>query len=204
VSTCRNRSTFARPEAEEWTEPASAVRSYREHRIQRYNEEGTLKTRFGSLLFLGVLVAVSLSAATKTSGTAMCKSDPASPPPVAVSDTPSHAFAVGKAQCTWTGFSVAGQQYKDGVSVSLGEIAGDTNSYHGYHVATTTTGDRSVSKFQGSGKLKDGKTVSETGTWTLTSGTGKLKGITGKGTYTGTANADGSMTYKVDGEYSLP
>jgi hypothetical protein len=163
-----------------------------------------MKTRFGSLLVLGVLVAVSLSAATKTSGTATCKSDPASPPPVTVSDKPNHSFAVGKAQCTWTGFSVAGQQYKDGVSVSLGEISGDTNSYSGYHVATTTTGDTSVFKFQGSGKLKDGKTVSETGTWTLTSGTGKLKGIKGKGTHKGTANADGSMTYKVDGEYSLP
>ncbi|HEY3204134.1 MAG TPA: hypothetical protein VGL03_10780 [Thermoanaerobaculia bacterium] len=163
-----------------------------------------MKTRFGSLLVLGVLVAVSLSAATKTSGTATCKSDPASPPPVTVSDKPNHSFAVGKAQCTWTGFLVAGQQYKDGVSVSLGEISGDTNSYSGYHVATTNTGDTSVSRFQGSGKLRDGKTVSETGTWTLTSGSGKLKGIKGKGTYKGTANADGSMTYKVDGEYSLP
>jgi hypothetical protein len=163
-----------------------------------------MKTRFGSLLFLGVLVAFSLSAATKTSGTATCKMDPASPPPVAANDKPNHAFVVGKAQCTWTGFSVAGDQYKDGVSISMGEISGDTNSYSGYHVATTNTGETSVSKFQGSAKLKDGKPVSEGGTWTLTSGTGNLKGITGKGTYTGTANADGSMSYKVEGEYSLP
>jgi hypothetical protein len=163
-----------------------------------------MKARFGSLLFLGVLVAVNLPAATKTSGTATCKQDPASPSPVAVSDNPNHSFVVGKAECTWTGFPVAGQPYKDGVSVSLGEISGDTNSYHGYHVATTTTGDRTVAKFQGSGKLKDGKPVGESGTWTFTSGTGKLKGITGKGTYTGTSNADGSMSYKVEGEYTLP
>jgi hypothetical protein len=163
-----------------------------------------MKTRFGSLLFLGVLVAVSLSAATKTSGTATCKSDPASPPPVALSDMPNHSFAIGKAQCTWTGFSVAGQEYKEGVSISLGEISGDTNSYHGYHVATTATGDKTVSKFEGSGKLKDGKPVGESGTWTFTSGTGKLKGIKGKGTYKGTPNADGTMTYKVEGEYTLP
>ncbi len=75
-----------------------------------------MKTRFGSLLFLGVLVTVSLSAATKTSGTATCKPDPASPAPVALSDKPNHSFAVGRAECTWTGFSVAGQEYKDGVS----------------------------------------------------------------------------------------
>jgi len=54
-----------------------------------------MKTRFGSLLFLGVLVAVTLSAATKTAGTATCKMDPASPPPVAVSDQPNHALAIG-------------------------------------------------------------------------------------------------------------
>jgi hypothetical protein len=163
-----------------------------------------MKTRFGSLLFLGVLVAVSLSAATKTSGTATCKTDPASPPPVALSDQPNHAFAIGKAQCTWTGFSVGGQAYKDGVSTSLNEISGDTSSANGYHVATTTTGDTTVSKFQGSAKLKDGKPVSGGGTWSFTSGTGKLKGVKGKGTYKGTANADGSMSYKVEGEYSLP
>lgn len=163
-----------------------------------------MKARLGSLLFLGVLVAFSLSAATKTSGTAMCKQDPASPAPVSVSDMPNHAFVVGKAECTWTGFPVAGQPYKDGVSVSLGEISGDTNSYNGYHVATTTTGDKTVVSFQGSGKLKDGKPVGESGTWTFTSGTGKLKGIKGKGTYKGTPNADGSMSYTVEGEYTLP
>jgi len=97
-----------------------------------------------------------------------------------------------------------GQAYKDGVSTSLNEMSGDTSSSNGYHLATTTTGDTATAKFQGSGKLKDGKNVSDGGTWSFTSGTGKLKGIKGKGTYKGTANADGSMTYKVDGEYSLP
>ncbi len=36
------------------------------------------------------------------------------------------------------------------------------------------------------------------------SGTGKLKGIKGKGTYKGTALPDGSISYKVDAEYRLP
>ena len=163
-----------------------------------------MKTRFGSLLFLGVLVAVSLSAATMTSGTATCTMDPASPAPVALTDMPNHAFAVGKAHCTWTGFSMAGQAYKDGVSTSLNEVSGDTSTATGYHVATTTTGDSATAKFQGSGKLKDGKNVSDGGTWTFTSGTGKLKGIKGKGTYKGTPNADGTVSFKVNGEYTLP
>jgi hypothetical protein len=163
-----------------------------------------MKTRIAPLFFLGVLVSVSLSAATKTSGTATCKEDPASPTPVAASDKPNHAFVVGKAQCTWTGLSLAGDPYKDGVSISMGEVSGDTNTYSGYHVAKTTNGETSITKFQGSAKMKDGKTVSESGTWSLTGGTGKLKGIKGHGTYKGTPNADGTMSYKVEGEYSAP
>ncbi len=161
-----------------------------------------MKIRFVSLFILGVLVAVGLSAQTKTSGTCTCKGDP--PSPVALTDKPNHSFAVGKAQCTWTKFEVAGLQPKDGISTDLDEISGDTTSVRGYHVATMTNGDVWVAKYQGSGKSKDGKPVSGSGTWTFSSGTGKLKGIKGKGTYNGKPNADGSMTYQVDGEYSLP
>ena len=161
-----------------------------------------MKTRFVSLFFLGVLVAVGLSAQTKTSGTCTCKAEP--PSPVALTDKPNHSFAVSKAQCTWTKFEVAGLQPKDGISTDLDEITGDTTSVRGYHVATMTNGDVWVAKYQGSGKSKDGKPVSGSGTWTFSSGTGKLKGIKGKGTYKGTPNADGSMTYQVNGEYSLP
>jgi hypothetical protein len=161
-----------------------------------------MKTRFVSLLFLGVLVAVGLSAQTKVSGTCTCKGDPASP--VALTDKPNHSFAVGKGQCTWTKFVVAGLQPKDGIATDLDEISGDTTTLRGYHVATMTNGDTWVAKYQGSGKSKDGKPVSGEGTWNFTSGTGKLKGLKGKGTYKGTANADGSATYQVNGVYSLP
>ncbi|MFY9552613.1 MAG: hypothetical protein WAU32_15815 [Thermoanaerobaculia bacterium] len=149
-----------------------------------------------------MLVAVGLSAQTKVSGTATCKSDP--PSPVALTDKPNHSFAVGKAACTWTNWVIAGVQAKDGVSADLDEIDGDTTSFHGYHVATGTNGDTWTAKYQGSAKSKDGKPVSSHGTWSFASGTGKLKGIKGKGTFKGTPNADGSMTYQVDGEYSLP
>jgi hypothetical protein len=156
----------------------------------------------GSLVFLlAAALATVATAQTKTSGTATCKSDPVSP--VALTDKPNHSFAVGKAQCTWTNFVVAGLQSKDGTSTDLEEISGDTVSVTGYHVATMTNGDTTVAKYQGSGKLKDGKPVSGEGTWSYTNGTGKLKGIKGKGTYKGTANADGSVTYQINGEYQL-
>lgn len=50
---------------------------------------------------------------------------------------------------------------------------------------------------------KEGGLDTATGTWKYTGGTGKLKGITGKGTYKGKGNADGSTTWEVEGDYSL-
>jgi hypothetical protein len=166
------------------------------------DEGGFMRDKRLLVLLFAVALAATAAAQTKTSGTATCKADPSSP--VALTDKPNHFFAVGRAQCTWTKFEVAGLQNKEGVSTELEEITGDTVSARGYHVATTSNGDTTTAEFHGTGKLKDGKPVSGNGTWSFTSGTGKLKGIKGNGTYKGTANADGSVTYQVDGEYQLP
>ena len=155
------------------------------------------------LVFLGVAaLAASAVAQTKASGTAQCKGDP--PAPVAIGDKSGHFFAIGKAQCTWSGFEIAGVQSKEGVSVSMDEIRGDKSNSSGYHTATMANGDKTVSHFQGTATSKDGTFLSGGGTWTYTSGTGKLKGIKGKGTFKGTPNADGTVAYQVEGEYSLP
>lgn len=155
------------------------------------------------LVFLGAAaLAASAVAQTKTSGTAQCKGDP--PAPVEVGDMAGHSLAVGKAQCTWSGFAIKGVKYKDGVSVSSDEINGDKATSNGYHTATLENGDKTTAHFHGTSVSKDGKFVSGGGTWTFSSGTGKCKGIKGKGTYKGTPNADGTVSYKVDGEYSLP
>ena len=154
------------------------------------------------LFLLGMLAAVGLSADT-TSGVATCT--PEAPAPVALTDKPNHAFAIGKAQCGWTGFEVAGLASKSGVSTDIEEITGDSVvSVRGYFVSTMINGDTTAVRYQGSAKMKDGKFVSGSGTWVYTGGTGKLKGIKGKGTYKGTPNPDGTISYKADGEYRLP
>jgi hypothetical protein len=160
--------------------------------------------RFKTFLALVAATAIAGTAAaqTKTSGTATCKADP--PAVVEVGDGSGHAFGVTKANCTWTGFEINGSPYKDGVSVSQDEIHGDKSSSNGYHTATMANGDKTTAHFHGTTVMKDGKFVSGGGTWTFSSGTGKCKGIKGKGTYKGTPNADGTVAYKVDGEYSLP
>jgi hypothetical protein len=154
------------------------------------------------LVFLGVAaLATSALAETKTSGTARCKPDQAAP--VEIGDKPGHFFAIGKAQCTWSGFEIAGVESKEGVSVSQDEIIGDRSTSNGYHMATLANGDKTVAHFQGRATSKNGKFVSGGGTWSFTGGTGKFTGIKGKGTFKGTPNADGTVTYKVEGEYSL-
>lgn len=154
------------------------------------------------LAFVGAAgLAASAVAQTKASGAAQCKADP--PAPVAIGDKPGHSFAVGKAQCMWSNFEIGGVQYKDGASVSMDEINGNRTTSTGYHTATLADGDKTTARFHGTATVKDGKFVSGGGTWTFVSGTGKCKGIKGKGTYKGTPNADGTVTYQVDGEYTL-
>ena len=159
-----------------------------------------IKTAF--VFLAAVAVAATAAAQTKTSGTATCKQDPLTP--VAVGDGPGHALAVSKAQCTWSKFEIAGQQSKEGVSVAMEDINGETMTSNGYHTATLANGDKTVARYQGTSTAKDGKLLTGGGTWTYASGTGKFKGIKGKGTYKATPNADGTVTFQVDGEYTLP
>ena len=155
------------------------------------------------LVFLGAAALAATGAAeTKTSGTATCKQDPVTP--VAVGDTPGHALAVSKSQCTWSGFEIAGEKYTEGVSVASDEIHGEKTTSDGYHTATLAGGEKTTAHFHGTSTVKDGKFVSGGGTWTYSGGTGKFKGIKGKGTYKGTPNADGTVSFEVHGEYSLP
>ncbi len=161
-----------------------------------------MRVRSFVVFLSAIALAAAASAQTKTSGTAQCKADPAAP--VEIPDMSGHSLAVGKAQCTWTGFAIAGVQYKDGVSVSQDEIHGGNVTSNGYHTATLANGDKTTAHFHGAAVMKDGKFQSGGGTWTFSSGTGKCKGIKGKGTYKGTPNADGTVSYKVDGEYQIP
>jgi len=161
-----------------------------------------MRFRFALVSFAIFAMAAMLSAQTKITGTASCKADPMTP--VEVGDTAGHALAVQKASCTWAGLEMTGSAAKDGVSVAAADIHGNNSMSRGYHTGTLASGDKWTCSFQGKGVSKDGKPVSDSGTWMMISGTGKLKGIKGKGTFKGTPNADGTMSYAIEGEYSVP
>jgi hypothetical protein len=160
-------------------------------------------------VFLAVLaclaLAVSAGAQTKTSGTIQCTQATDGPKPMEAGDSPDHMMGVGKSTCTWSkSMEIAGAKTKEGTSVSFDDMMGAKYSGHGTHVSTMDNGDKIFVKFQGGGTLKDNKLVADTGTWSYTGGTGKMKGIKGKGTYKGKTNPDGSMTYDIEGDYTLP
>ncbi|HTR01764.1 MAG TPA: hypothetical protein VMN82_01100 [Thermoanaerobaculia bacterium] len=162
-----------------------------------------MKARFALATLAAFAFAAALTAETRISGEQHCKAEP--PTPVAIPDQPNHSYAIIKATCAWTKpIEIGGSQSKDGSETISAEMWGDKATDRGYYAGTMASGDTYSAKFAGSSRSKDGKPVGGEGTWSFTDGTGKLKGIKGKGTYRGSANADGSITYKIEGEYSLP
>jgi hypothetical protein len=155
------------------------------------------------LLLAALSVAGSAGAQTKFTGKVHCaKADPDYS--IEVGDKPGHVLTARKASCTWTeATDIAGLKVKSAQDVATGEVTGTTVRDAGYHVATMENGDTYAVHFNGNGMAAKDKPAAITGKWTFVSGTGKLKGIKGGGTYKGTAAADGSADVEVEGDYTL-
>jgi len=159
-----------------------------------------------SLLAFLVLAsfATIASAQTKISGTLSCgKADPVHS--LATGDGEGSVMNLAKVQCAWSKpFEMAGVAVKDGYSVAASEVQAGKTKEHGIHVGTMANGDKYYVHFQGTGTVKEDHSGTVSGTWTFEGGTGKLKGLTGKGTYTSTATAAGPSTADVQGEFKTP
>lgn len=164
-----------------------------------------MKQRLLSAFILGLAVPSITAAQTKISGTLSCaKPDPAYS--LEVGDHAGHALALAKFACTWTKpLEVDSVASKDGTDVTTSNIHGTKEDTSGYHVSNMANGDKTFVRFSGVDTMtKDGKPVAVEGTWSYIGGTGKFKGIKGKGTYKGKAEANGNMVSEVEGEYTLP
>ena len=157
------------------------------------------------LAFLSVLALITAAAAqTKISGTAQC-GKPDQQNSIAVGDRPNHSLMISQGKCTWSKpLEIGGVQNKEGVNTAFDEVSGNRSRTRGFYVDTMASGDKAHVSYQGTATLKDGAPQSLEGKWSYTGGTGKLKGLKGQGTYKGKVNADGSVTYEVEGEYTLP
>jgi len=162
-----------------------------------------MKTRVLGIAVLAFAFVGAAGAQTKITGTAHCaKGDPAYS--IDVSDHPGHSIMLEKAACSWTTpIEIAGIKTKDGVDVRSIESTAAKMTSSGTHVSTMENGDKFYVSFHDTAVVKDGKPGDAMGTWSFTGATGKLKGLKGKGTYTGKFQADGSVDVDVQGEYTL-
>lgn len=157
------------------------------------------------ILALIVVLASAAAAQTKTSGTISCTwPDPTYS--IEVGDRAGHSVSISKFACTWIKpMEIAGLQAKDGVDVVYGDTSGAKVRASGYHISNMSNGDKVYVRFQGNDTMKkNGTTENSVGTWSYTGGTGKMKGIKGKGTYKGKSDKDGNVVSEVEGEYELP
>ncbi|HKO05292.1 MAG TPA: hypothetical protein VJW51_11110 [Candidatus Acidoferrales bacterium] len=170
------------------------------------NLEGdSMKLRILSIMGLALLFASAAGAQTKVTGKQQCPKDEVVGTADA-GDKPGHSLQLIKSgTCTWaTPMEMEGGKSKDGSSVALVEITTTRATSSGTYVGNMENGDKFFVSFRDSAAVKDGKPGNAKGTWAYTGGTGKLKGITGKGTYTVTNNADGTSVVDVEGEYAVP
>jgi hypothetical protein len=160
-------------------------------------------TKRAMLAFTLLTITATIAAAqTKFSGDGKCgKADQQQS--MDIGDRTGHALVLVKISCTWTTpLEMGGLKSKDYVATISSDFSGEKGQDRGYVVITMDNGDKAFLRFTGSLTTKDGASTGD-GTWTYTGGTGKLRGITGKGTYKSTGNADGGQD-QVEGEYTLP
>jgi hypothetical protein len=152
---------------------------------------------------LALLPYTSAQAQTKLAGKITCnKADPNHT--ASVEDQAKHTISLGVAKCTWSEGKIGGEQLKDETDTFTSDVVGELSHDRGYGVGSVANGDKYFVKFKGKTTLKGETPVSGKCTWAFTGGTGKLKGITGKGTCNGTFSTDGKASWDIQGTYSLP
>jgi hypothetical protein len=151
-----------------------------------------------------VFLASTAAAQTKISGAVQCaKLEQVSS--VDVGDRPGHTISLNKGTCTWTTpIEVEGAKTKDDALVIATEATASRMTSNGAVVGTLDNGDKLFVSIHDVVPVKDGKPGEGHGTFMFTGGTGKVKGIRGKGTYTLVLSEDGTGTSQAEGEYEMP
>jgi hypothetical protein len=173
--------------------------------IVSYGRTSRWGCRPAPILTLTLLFATAAfaPAQTKHSGTGKC-GKPAKQEMVEVGDHGNHMLVIAQFACSWTTpLEMAGLKSKEYTSTMTSDSNSGKSQERGYVVIVMDNGDKAFVKFQGAGtNTKEGANAGG-GTWSYTGGTGKLRGLTGKGTYKNSSNADGAED-QVEGEYTLP
>jgi hypothetical protein len=143
-------------------------------------------------------------AQTKISGTGTCGKADATHA-IEAGDRAGHVLVVTQISCTWTtAMEMAGLKSTTYKVAASSDSAGGTSQSRGYVVTVMDNGDKAYIRFQGTGTSKEGGAHTGEGTWSYTGGTGKLKGLKGKGTFKSSGATADATEDQVEGEYTLP
>jgi hypothetical protein len=126
------------------------------------------------------------------------------PTPLPVPGEADRVYAVYQAKCTTDAGEIAGVKQKEGTTTEFADMKPTGAMGHGVFVETLENGDTIAYKFQATSTTKNKIVQSATDTWTITGGTGKVKGIKGTGVCKGKGDAEGSITLLCTGNYTLP
>ena len=167
-------------------------------------KEASMKCKFLAVFVLAILVVGSSAAQTKMSGAGSCaKADVEHS--ITVPDSPGQSFAISQSKCTWSKpWEIEGQATKGGMATVFAHTSGSNVRQSEVFVDTFASGDKVFYRYDASTTIKNNVPQPNKGKWTITSGTGKLKGIKGSGTCSVSPAADGSAAYECEGEYTMP
>ena len=151
-------------------------------------------------LFLVVLCVLALAVAATAQGKIESKwgcPKSSENPTLEIGDAPGHSYALAKGTCNATS-GASGE--KSGAYTEVQELWKNSFKIHGYFNVTLSDGDMVFYTYESS--VTDmTKPIAET--WKIVGGTGKHKGIQGKGTCTGNLKDDGSSDWVCSGTSSL-
>ncbi len=122
---------------------------------------------------------------------------------VAIADEGQHSITLDQRVCNWEKpINLDGMSATEYTATGVDDVQFDKSRDHGYAVGTVSNGDRYFLRYEGTATLKAGVPLLA-GAWNYTGGTGKLRGLTGGGTYTAKPTADGGMVFVIEGTYEL-
>jgi hypothetical protein len=156
------------------------------------------------LMVCAMVMAMAVSAGAQSKFSGKCTQGKPDPNyTVQVGDKADHAMVLAKVKCTWASGDLGGDTLKEEEDVFTADVKGRTSRDHGYGTGTVASGDKYFVRFDGTTTYEKNAPVSGICTWNFTGGTGKLKGLTGKGTCTGKFDATGAAEFDIQGEYQI-
>jgi hypothetical protein len=143
-----------------------------------------------------------LSAQNKLTMTGKCgKADTDQSVPAA--DMPGHNYAISAGKCTAEG-KVGSANAKEGAYAENQDIRGNVMKNWGTYAVTLDDGDKIFMDYQGTDTMKGNQLASGNNRWTITGGTGKMKGAKGVGQCKLAPAGSTDITYTCNGTYGMP